>query len=417
MDRFEPPPRESDFTVVGGGIVGLAVARQILSDNPGARLAVVEVEDRLAAHQTSHSSGVIHAGVYYEPGSLKARLCREGRNALFEYCDERAIPYEKNGKLIVATRESEIPALDRLETRARENGVPGLTRLGPEEIGTVEPHARGVAAIHSPETGVIEFGAVAARLADDVEGLGGSIHLSSPVVAAALTSRPDGSERLVLTTARGPNVTRRAVFCAGLQADRLARMCGLEGGPRIVPFRGGYLRVTPGKTHLVRGNIYPVPDPDLPFLGAHLTRTSDGSVLIGPTAMPALDRHGYRLRSFDRRDALESAGWPGTWRLIARHPRATAKEALHSTVPRSLVSEARRMLPGLSPKDVTRGPAGVRAQALDRDGSLVDDFLLERTDCAIHLLNAPSPAATSALALARLITGRLQDREAGPAAN
>jgi L-2-hydroxyglutarate oxidase LhgO len=412
MDRFDPPPRESDFTVVGGGIVGLAVARQILLENPGARLAVIEAEERLAAHQTSHSSGVIHAGVYYTPGSLKARLCREGRTALFEYCDERGLPYEKNGKLIVATRESEVPALDRLEARARENGVPGLARLAEDEVGSVEPHARGVAAIHSPETGVIDFAGVAASLADDVEELGGTVHLSCPVIEAAETAGGGaaggtGGPRLAVTTGRGRNVAGRAVFCAGLQSDRLARMCGLEGGPRIIPFRGGYLKLKPEKEHLVRGNIYPVPDPDLPFLGAHLTRTFDGSVLIGPTAMPALDRHGYDLWSFDRRDAFESAGWPGVWRLIACHPRATAAEALHSAVPRSLLREARRMLPGLSVNDVTRGPAGVRAQALDREGNLVDDFLVERTDSAVHVLNAPSPAATSALAIARMVTAQL----------
>jgi 2-hydroxyglutarate dehydrogenase len=403
MDRFEPPPRESDFTVVGGGIVGLAVARQILTENPGARLALIEAEDRLAAHQTSHSSGVIHAGVYYAPGSLKAQLCREGRKELFDYCDRNGVPYEKNGKLIIATREEEIPALERLETRAKENGVPGLERLGADQIVSVEPHARGVAAIHSPATGVVDFAAVAASLADDVEALGGTVHLSCPVVAAA-----KGGSGMSLTTSRGRNLGARAVFCAGLQADRLARMCGLEGGPRIVPFRGGYLKLKARISHLVRGNIYPVPDPDLPFLGAHLTRTFDGSVLIGPTAMPVLDRHGYGLWSFKPRDARESAGWPGTWRLVRRHPRATAREAVHSVSPRSLVREARRMLPGLSARDVIRGPAGVRAQALDREGNLVDDFLVESTGCALHVLNAPSPAATSALAIARLVTGRLE---------
>jgi L-2-hydroxyglutarate oxidase LhgO len=413
MDRFGAPPRESDFTVVGGGIVGLAVARQILSENPGARLALIEAEARLAAHQTSHSSGVIHAGVYYEPGSLKARLCHEGRRALFEYCDGKGLAYEKNGKLIVATRESEIPALDRLEARARQNGVPGLARLGAEQITSVEPQARGVAAIHSPETGVVDFAAVAASLADDVEALGGTVHLSCPVIEATETtggSVAGGTEgpRLAVTTGRGRNVAGRTVFCAGLQADRLARLCGLGDRLRIVPFRGGYLKLKPRAAHLVRGNIYPVPDPDLPFLGAHLTRTFDGSVLIGPTAMPALDRHGYDLWSFDRRDALETAGWPGVWRLIARHPRATAREALHSAVPRSLLQEARRMLPALSVDDVTRGPAGVRAQALDRDGNLVDDFLVERTGSAVHVLNAPSPAATSALAIARLVTEQLE---------
>jgi L-2-hydroxyglutarate oxidase LhgO len=402
-DRFAVPPREADLAVVGGGILGLAVARELLARRPGDRLAVLEAEDRLASHQTSHSSGVIHAGVYYEPGSLKARMCAEGRTALTAYCDEKGVPWQHSGKLIVASRPTELDRLDRLEQRARANGVPGIARIDGADIASIEPHARGLSALHSPETGVVDFAAVAAALASDVEADGGSIHLSAPVLE---TDHLPGSG-LRLSTGRGSITAKQAVFCGGLQADRLARMCGLDSGPRIVPIRGGYLKLRPGREHLVLGNLYPVPDPDLPFVGAHLTRTLDGSVLIGPTAMLTPARHGYRLSSWRTRDARESLAWPGTWRLIARHPRATAREILHSVSPRALVTEAARLVPGLTRADVTRGPAGVRAQALGRDGELIEDFLVERSGSSVHVLNAPSPAATSSLALARLIADHI----------
>jgi len=404
MDRFAIPPPEADVAVVGGGILGLAVARELLARRPGTRLAVLEAEDRLAAHQTSHSSGVIHAGVYYEPGSLKARLCTEGRAALIAYCEQKGVPWQRSGKLIVASRPNEIERLDRLEQRARANGVPGIARIGADDIAEIEPHARGLSALHSPETGVVDFAAVTAALADDVEAGGGTVHLSAPVLEAA---RAPGSG-LRLTTGRGPIAAKQTVFCGGLQADRLARMCGLDSGPRIVPIRGGYLKLRRERDHLVRGNLYPVPDPDLPFLGAHLTRTFDGTVLIGPTAMLTPARHGYRLSDWRTRDAKESLTWPGTWRLIGRHPGATAREILHSISPRALVAEAARLLPGLTRADVSRGPAGVRAQALGRDGELIEDFLVEHSESSIHVLNAPSPAATSSLALARMIADQLE---------
>ena len=401
MDRFQPPPRVADFAVVGGGIVGLAVAREILGRNPGARLALVESEDRLAAHQTSHSSGVVHAGVYYEPGSLKATLCTKGSAALADYCAEREIPFDRNGKLVIATRGEELGALDELERRARANGVPGIARIGPDEIPDVEPGARGISALHSPGTAVVDFGLVSASLARDVEGSGGSIHLSAPVTGVRVDS-----DRLFLHTGNGSLEVGRAVFCAGLQSDRLAALAGGDPEPRIVPIRGSWLRLRPDKAGLVRGNIYPVPDPDLPFLGAHLTRGHDGSVLIGPTAMLVGSREGYNLSDLNARDIRETAGWPGTWRLIRRFPGATAREILHSVSRRSLVAEARRLVPALRPEDVEAGPAGVRAQALGRDGRLIEDFLVEKTGPAVHVRNAPSPAATSSLALARLIADR-----------
>lgn len=384
--------------VVGGGILGVAVARELLAHNPDASLAVLEAEDRLAAHQTSHSSGVIHAGVYYEPGSLRARLCVEGAAELTAYCDERSIPYCRNGKLIVATDEAGLTRLDRLEERARQNGVPGLARLDAGDIASVEPEAAGLSALHSPNTAVVDFTKVACSFATDVEAAGGSIHLSAAVKEVAVSPRG-----LTLVTGRGNISAGRTVFCGGLQADRLARLAGGGAEPRIVPIRGGYVKVRSGRQDLVKGNLYPVPDPDLPFLGAHFTRGIDGSLLIGPTAMPAGARDAYELTKVRPRDLKDTISWPGTWRLVRRHPRAALTEIRHSVSARSLVKEAQRLLPNLRLEDVEPGPSGVRAQALGRDGTLIEDFLVEKTEDALHVRNAPSPAATSSLALARLI--------------
>ncbi|MBK8293334.1 MAG: L-2-hydroxyglutarate oxidase [Solirubrobacterales bacterium] len=402
MDRAAPPPPQVDFAVVGGGILGLAVARELLNRNPGASLAVLEAEDRLAAHQTSHSSGVIHAGVYYEPGSLRAKLCVEGAAALTAYCDERSIPCRRSGKLIVATDEVELDRLDRLEDRARQNGVAGLARLDATEIASIEPAAAGLSALHSPNTAVVDFADVAFAFADDVERAGGSIHTSAKVTSVRAGHR-SGAGRLAIETPRGSVMATQAVFCGGLQSDRLGRMSGGNPDPRIVPIRGGYLKVRSGREDMVRGNLYPVPDPDLPFLGAHLTRGLDGSLLIGPTAMLAGARDAYRLAKVRPRDLLDTASWPGTWRLVRRHTGAAFREIHHSVSARSLVKEAQRLVPGLRLEDVEPGPAGVRAQALGRDGKLIEDFLVERTEHAVHVRNAPSPAATSCLALARLI--------------
>jgi 2-hydroxyglutarate dehydrogenase len=402
MDRFRPPPPEVDIVVVGGGILGLAVGREVLARHPDSSLALIEAEDRLAAHQTSHSSGVVHAGVYYEPGSLKARLCREGATAMLEYCDRNGIGCRRSGKLIVATREDELDRLDRLEQRGRANGVPGLARIDAAGIPKIEPEARGIAALHSPETAVVDFGRVAAAFAADMEQAGGSIHLSAPVMQAH--AAPGG---LAISTARGQVRAAKVVFCAGLQADRMAALTGGDREPKIVPIRGGYLKVRDPKSGLVKGNVYPVPDPDLPFLGAHLTRGADGSLLIGPTAMLVAARDGYSLAKLDPKDLFETAAWPGTWRLIGRFPAATAREVLHSLSPRALVREARRMVPSLTPADVVPGPVGIRAQALARDGRLIEDFLVEAAGGALHVRNAPSPAATSSIALARLIADRI----------
>jgi 2-hydroxyglutarate dehydrogenase len=397
------PPAECDLVVVGGGILGGAVARELLARRPGARLAVLEGEPRIGAHQTGRSSGVVHSGIYYEPGSLKARLCVEGSRALYDYCDAKGIPYRRSGKLIVAVEDGELGRLDELERRGIANSVVGLSRLAADEIAAIEPHARGVAALHSPATGVVDFVAVARAYADDVEEAGGTFHVGTAVRRA----RPIG-DRLAIEHSHGTTVARQAVFCAGLWSDRLAVACGAPADPRIVPFRGGYLKLGPADAELIRANVYPVPDPDLPFLGAHLTRNFAGDVLIGPSALMAPARDAYELRNARRRDLGETLRWPGTWRMMARHWRAGLIELRHAASPASFVAAAARMVPALEGAKTTPGPAGIRAQALGRDGKLVDDFVVHRTEHAVHVRNAPSPAATSSLPLARLIVDELE---------
>ena len=410
MSRTDRPPPQTDFAVVGGGILGLAVARELTLRHPNASICLLEAENRLAAHQTSHSSGVIHAGVYYEPGSLRAKLCVDGSAALLDYCDEKDIPVDVNGKLIVATTEEEIPGLDELESRGLANGVRDLKRLGGDEIADIEPNATGLAALHSPHTAVVDFSRVAEAFAKDFEKAGGSIHLGAGVVDVSSTSIPglaNSASGLALETKAGRVTAGQTIFCGGLQSDRLARLCGGATEPRIVPIRGGYLKVRAGREDLVSGNVYPVPDPDLPFLGAHLTRGSDDSLLIGPTAMLVGARDAYRPTRIRPRDLASAASWPGTWKLLARHRKTTLKEIRDSFVPSALVKEAQRMVPSLTRDDVEPGPSGIRAQALGRDGKLIEDFLIEKTEGAVHVRNAPSPAATSSLSLASLMLDQL----------
>jgi L-2-hydroxyglutarate oxidase len=379
-----------DVVVVGGGIVGLATARALALR--GMRVVVLERESAIGTHQTTHNSGVIHAGLYYEPGSLKARLCVEGAAALYEYCEGRGIAAERCGKLVVATRPADLERLDALERRARANGVPGLARLGPDELRTIEPAARGLAALHSPNTGMVDFGAVASAYAADVVANGGEVRTGAAV--EALVER-EGHVEAVLAGDGGPSrravAARRAVACAGAWSDRLALRSGARPDVRIVPFRGAYLTLR--RTDLVRGQIYPVPDPALPFLGVHLSRTIAGDVLIGPTALLVLQRRSLR--------------WPGTARLARRWWRTGAREVAHALSRRLLVREAARFVPEIGPADVGPGPAGVRAQALGRDGALLDDFLLARTGRAVHVLNAPSPAATASLAIGDMIASEM----------
>ena len=392
------PPATCDVVVVGGGIVGLAVARELLIRHPDSTLCVLEREDRLAAHQTSHSSGVIHAGIYYAPGSLKARLCVEGARLLYAYCDERGIEARRDGKLIVAADESELRGLDELERRGRENQVPGLRRIGADGIAEIEPHARGVAALHSPATGVVDFARVAASYAADVEEAGGAV-----VTGAGVRRIMPAGGHITVEHELGTTQAAFVVSCAGAWSDRLAVAAGAPAEPRIVQFRGGYLRLRPERRDLVRASIYPVPDPDLPFLGGHLTRTIDGEVLLGPSALMVGARDAYRLGRVRAADLGSNLSWPGSWRLAARFWRTGLTEIRHAASRRSFVSELQRFVPELNERDVLPGPSGIRAQALDRNGKLVDDFVVHRTERALHVRNAPSPAATSSLALGRLI--------------
>ena len=392
------PPRTSDFVVIGGGILGLATARELLARHPDASLCVLEREDRLGAHQTTHSSGVIHAGIYYAPGSLKARLCVEGARLLYTYCDERGIEARRDGKLIVAADESELDGLAELERRGRENGVPGLRRIEAGEIAEIEPHARGIAALHSPNTGVVDFGRIASAYAADVEAAGGVVVTGCGVRRLA----PSGTT-LTVEHECGFTEAGFVVACAGAWSDRLAVAAGAPAEPRIVPFRGGYLRLRPERSELVRASIYPVPDPELPFLGGHLTRTIDGEVLLGPSALMVGARDAYRPGRIRARDLASNLSWPGTWRLAGRFWRTGLGELRQAASRRAFVGELRRFVPELEAGDVLPGPSGIRAPALDRGGRLVDDFVVHRTERALHVRNAPSPAATSSLALARLI--------------
>jgi 2-hydroxyglutarate dehydrogenase len=385
-------PRECDLVVVGGGIIGLAVARELTTRDPGRYVAVLEAADRVGTGQTGRNSGVIHAGIYYKPGSLKARMCVAGARDLYELCDRRGIAYERCGKLIVARDESELERLDELERRGRENGVPGLRRLRAEEIPEVEPHCRGAAALHSPATGIVDFAAVAEALRAELDERGVPVVLGAEVNAV---SRNSGT--VTLEHGRGDTSARYAVFCAGARSDRLAELDGASPDPRIVPFRGSYLKLRPELRRLVRGMIYPVPDPALPFLGVHLTRHIDGEVSLGPTALLAPSGAIGR-----------TAVWPGTWRMARRWWRTGLAELRHALSRRSLAREAADYVPELSARDFEPYFSGVRAQALARDGGLVDDFVVSETDHALHVRNAPSPAATSSLALGRLIADRAE---------
>jgi 2-hydroxyglutarate dehydrogenase len=389
-------PERCDIAVVGGGIVGLAVARELLARDPGRSVCALESESELGSHQTGHNSGVIHAGVYYQPGSLKARLCVEGARELYDYCEQRGIASERCGKLIIATDRSELPRLDELERRAQANGVQGLRRVDAAGIQEIEPHARGIAALHSPNTGIVDFPEVTRAYAHDVLAAGGSLTTGCRVQAVAVTART-----IRLTHSRGATEAGHAVFCAGAWADRLAVAAGADPDPRIVPFRGAYLRLVPTRRELVRALIYPVPDPSLPFLGVHLTKHIHGDVLIGPTALLAGARDAYSLATVRGRDVLDTLTWPGTWRMLGHWWATGVTELRHAALRSAFVRAAARYVPELRPTDVEPAFAGVRAQALGRDGRLLDDFVFSATERALHVRNAPSPAATSSLAIAR----------------
>ncbi|MFI6579010.1 L-2-hydroxyglutarate oxidase [Nocardiopsis sp. NPDC050513] len=389
--------------VIGAGIVGLALARRLTLQRPGVRVTVLEKEDRVAAHQTGHNSGVVHAGLYYRPGSLKATLCRRGVGLLRDYCAEHGLPYQEAGKVLVAVDAHDRARLEDIERRAEDNGVPGVVRLGPRGLRDVEPHASGLAALHSPTTAITDFVAVAEQLADDVRRSGGRVLLRTPVIGLrqdqdgvdALTGTPEGERRI--------HRFDRLVVCGGLHSDELARMAGAAPDPRTVPFRGHYHELVPERRHLVRGLVYPVPDPRYPFLGVHLTRHVHGEVMAGPNAVLAAAREGYRGRDLVPRELAETLAWPGFWRLARRHWTMGAREVLVSSSRAVFARQARRLVPEISAADLRPAESGVRAQALGRDGGLLDDFRVDTHGRVVCVRNAPSPAATSSLAIAEFL--------------
>lgn len=393
-----------DVAVVGAGIVGLATARQLVKTSPGLRIAILDKEPRIADHQTGHNSGVLHTGIYYAPGSRKALFCRAGKAQLEEFAREHGIPFERSGKLVVATDESELSRLDDLLERARGNGVAGVELVGRERMKEIEPHAVGLKALWSPETGVIDFRRVAEALADDIRAAGGTILLERGV--KKIRSLP-GEQ--VLETSAGPVVARDVIVCAGLQADRLARMTRTPG-PRIVPFRGDYYVLRPEAGSLVRSLIYPVPDPRFPFLGVHFTRRIDGEVWLGPNAVLAFAREGYRRRDISPRDLFGTLTYRGFLRVAGKYMATGLGEMWRDFSKRAFLHALQRYVPELTLGDLLPGPSGVRAQAIDVKGRMVDDFAIGGSAHVLHVQNAPSPAATASLAIGSWLADAARER-------
>jgi L-2-hydroxyglutarate oxidase LhgO len=395
-----------DVVIVGGGILGLATAYRLLEARPDLRVTVVEKEAALATHQTGHNSGVLHAGLYYAPGSLKARLCREGKADIEAFAQAHAIPIERCGKLVVALDDGELPKLAALRERAEANGVPGLEEVGAERIHELEPHAAGIQGLWSPGTSIIDFRRVALAMAEEVTARGGDIVTSWPV--SSIDTRPS---EVVVGGPRGEErVGSLVVACAGLHADRIARLTGDDEDPRIVPFRGDYYTLDPSATGLVRGLIYPVPDPRFPFLGVHFTKRIDGSVWAGPNAVLAFAREGYRRRDLSPGDLASTLGYRGFQRLAARYLRTGLAEMWRDWWKPAFVRELQRYVPEIRSDQLRFGPSGVRAQALALDGTMVDDFSLGGRGRVLHVRNAPSPAATSSLAIGRVLATTALER-------
>ena len=391
--------------IVGAGIVGLAIGREITRRRPGTRVVVLEKEDRVAAHQTGHNSGVVHAGIYYKPGSLKARLCTRGGAMLREYCAERALPYEECGKLVVAVTPDDVARLDALSARGGLNAVAGLRPVTAAEIREIEPHATGLAALYSPRTAITDYTRIAESFAADIVAAGGEVRLGFGVDRVT----PVG-DALVVASGERTLAVDRLIVCAGIHADVVAGLAGDAAEPRIIPFRGEYMRIVPAKTHMVRGLIYPVPDPRYPFLGVHFTKRVDGTVEVGPNAVLATAREGYGRSDVSLRDLYGIGAWPGTWRMAAKHWRTGVREMYGSVSKRAYMTAARRYVPEIAAGDVVRAGSGVRAQALDRDGSLVDDFRIHQHGSVVAVRNAPSPAATSSLAIAEYVVDILDGK-------
>jgi (S)-2-hydroxyglutarate dehydrogenase len=387
-----------DVIVIGGGIVGLATAMTLAKTQPRLRLAVVEKEPEVAQHQTGHNSGVIHSGIYYRPGSLKASLCVLGARHLVRFCQEHGVPFELSGKLVVATDQSEIPRLQELYRRGRANGVPGLRMLGPSEAGSLEPHTRCLQALHVPTTGIVSFQQVAQAYAKSFLAAGGEVFLGHRV--EAIESNPHG---IRLATSQGTFQAQFIVNCAGLYADRVALMAGASIPCQIIPFRGEYYQIRPERSYLVKGLIYPVPDPRFPFLGVHFTRMIDGKVEAGPNAVLAWAREGYKKSDLAWRELLETFKWKGFWRLVSRYWGPGWKEMARSYSKARFAQALQKLVPEIGQEDLLPGGSGVRAQALGNDGALLDDFAIVQKVRMLHVLNAPSPAATSSLAIAQYL--------------
>jgi L-2-hydroxyglutarate oxidase LhgO len=387
-----------DVLIVGGGIIGLAVALEVKQRFPRLRLLVLEKEDRVGRHQSGRNSGVIHSGVYYKPGSLKATLCVEGARAMIEFCREHGLPHQICGKVIVATHEEELPRLEELRRRGEANGLSGLRLIGADELREIEPHARGICALVVPSTGITDYAAVCEKYAELIRAQGGTI-----LTSTAVTGLRDLAGEVVVETNGPVFSTNHLINCAGLFSDRIARMAGRIPDVMIVPFRGEYFHLIPQRSSLVRALIYPVPDPQFPFLGVHFTRRVNGTVDAGPNAVFAFRREGYRRTDFSLHDLTSSLAFPGFWRMAARHWRSGVDEFRRSFSKRAFVRSLQRLLPELRQEDLIPGGSGVRAQALRRDGTLVDDFQFAPSGKMLHVLNVPSPAATASLLIGRTI--------------
>jgi len=387
-----------DIAIVGGGIVGLATANAVLEARPACRIVVLEAEPRLASHQTGHNSGVIHSGLYYKPGSLKAKFCAEGREAMYRFCGDRGIPHERCGKIVVATSAEELPRLEELHRRGTANGLQGMKWLTPEEMRDYEPNVSGIRGLWVSETGIVDYKAVAAAFGRRLLERGCELRTATRVIGCV---RSKGE--LVIQTVSGETQCKALVNCGGLQSDRIARLCGLDPGVRIVPFRGEYYELKPEKQSLVRNLIYPVPDPRFPFLGVHFTRMIGGGVEAGPNAVLAFKREGYRTSDVSARDIADLVGYGGFWRMSRRHWKMGMAEFWRSFNKRAFVTALQRLIPALKIEDVLPGGSGVRAQAVDASGGLLDDFHVVRAEKMIHVLNAPSPAATSSIRIGKEI--------------
>jgi L-2-hydroxyglutarate oxidase len=400
--------RTCDVAVIGAGILGLATARAIRERDPRLRIVVLEKDRDIASHQTGHNSGVIHMGIYYRPGSLKARMAVDGAAAMKAFCAEHGIPVGPVGKVIVATEETELPALEELERRGVANGVPGLRRISAEELRTIEPEAAGIAALHSPHTAIVDYHLVARRIAEELVAGGVEIRLGSRVLGGSVDA-----DAATVHTEHGDLSVGRVVNCAGLYADVVARVMGASTAVHIVPFRGEYYVLRPGSDARVRGLIYPTPDPRLPFLGVHFTRRIQGGVEAGPNAVPAFAREGYSWGAVSPREALDALRFEGYRRMARAHWRTGIYEIYRSLSTAAFLRSLQRLVPGIERSDLVRGGAGVRAQAIAPDGSLLDDFVIVREGAAVHVLNAPSPAATASLTIGRHIAEVVLGRHSG----